>query len=632
VEALHRYLPEFGVELVDTPDDADLIHCHAGALHDRPGKPLVNSSHGLYWAEYPWDEWADEANAGLALALEVANAHTAPSEWVAAALRRGMLINPKVVSHGVEPDEWLPGDGNGGYVLWNKGRADPVSDPTPVGVLADLLPNVPFTSTLAPPEVETPNLTVTGRLSPASMRALVRHAGVYLATARETFGIGTLEALSSGVPVAGWDYGGQREIVRQGETGYLASFGDYDQLARCIEMCLWERERLAKAARADVLARWRWPDKVAEYAALYEQTLYDYTRPRPRVSVIVPLYNLQDFVAEAVRSVKAQTLGDFECLLVDDCSTDFSGYNAEQAAFPDNRFRLVRTPQNLGLCGARNFGLAQAKGRYITFLDADDLLPPHALATLATTLDNEPGIHIAFGHLDVINEAGSEARRNDWPFGEFSWYGQMAHLNQIPYNALVRREVYERAGGFRRRHKKAEDAWFWAFVTSFGFRAEKVTQASTLIWRSRTGSKSRKEGGDAGWTDEFPWAMAHSAQETLDHLRETGNLPTLHGSTVPWGAQGPRPPGKMWNVWANAEPKRAYLVKANGNADALTDTLDAVLLQEDHDWECAVEGVGAADFPIPGAPWARPWDLRHPGFTAKKICVLQAGELTEGQG
>ena len=219
VEALHRYLPEFGVELVDTPDDADLIHCHAGALHDRPGKPLVNSSHGLYWAEYPWDEWADEANAGLALALEVANAHTAPSEWVAAALRRGMLINPKVVSHGVEPDEWLPGDGNGGYVLWNKGRADPVSDPTPVGVLADLLPNVPFTSTLAPPEVETPNLTVTGRLSPASMRALVRHAGVYLATARETFGIGTLEALSSGVPVAGWDYGRARALALAGQSG-----------------------------------------------------------------------------------------------------------------------------------------------------------------------------------------------------------------------------------------------------------------------------------------------------------------------------------------------------------------------------------------------------------------------------
>src|SRR3990167_8354131 len=436
VEAQLKYLPEFGVEVVDKPEEADLLHGHAGHNLDTPFKPFVSSCHGLYWTEYNWDKWGDDANAGLVQAFVSANAITAPSEWVANAMRRGMLIDPVVIPHGVEADEWTPGHPQN-YVLWNKARSDLVSDPADMDKLAMRMLNQQFVSTIGTPGLKLPNVQTSGVMSVKAMKELVRHAGVQLVTTRETFGILTLEALACGVPIAGWDYAGQREIVRQGMTGYLAPVGDYEALADCVARCFAERKELSANCAADVRERWGWKDKIGLYAALYEKTHNEYHRPAPKVTVIVPCYNMERFLADALKSVQAQTLESWECIVVDDCSTDNSAKIAEDFCVSNNRFRYIKTPANLKLCGARNFGIERARGKYIIFLDGDDLLTPFALATLSRVLDVENGIHIAYGHLDVLSEDGTEVRRNEWPFPEFSWYGQMAHLNQLPYSAMV---------------------------------------------------------------------------------------------------------------------------------------------------------------------------------------------------
>ncbi|MBQ6724398.1 MAG: glycosyltransferase family 2 protein [Paludibacteraceae bacterium] len=95
------------------------------------------------------------------------------------------------------------------------------------------------------------------------------------------------------------------------------------------------------------------------------------------VSIIMPTYNCEHFIAEAIRSVLAQTYTDWELIIVDDCSTD----NTAQivASFDDTRIVYQRNEKNVGAALTRNKALQIAKGHYIAFLDADDLWAPEKL-------------------------------------------------------------------------------------------------------------------------------------------------------------------------------------------------------------------------------------------------------------
>lgn len=100
----------------------------------------------------------------------------------------------------------------------------------------------------------------------------------------------------------------------------------------------------------------------------------------PLVSIITPVYNAARWLPETVAAVRAQTLTDWEQILVDDGSTDASRELIEAAAAEDPRFRLLRTSGREGPAIARNLALDAARGRFIAFLDADDLWHPEKLA------------------------------------------------------------------------------------------------------------------------------------------------------------------------------------------------------------------------------------------------------------
>ena len=99
------------------------------------------------------------------------------------------------------------------------------------------------------------------------------------------------------------------------------------------------------------------------------------------ISIVVPVYKAQDFIAETIRMVCAQTYEDWELLLVDDASPDGSRAAAEEEILrhPDRRIRLLPLEKNGGAAAARNYGVSKAQGRYIAFLDADDLWHPEKL-------------------------------------------------------------------------------------------------------------------------------------------------------------------------------------------------------------------------------------------------------------
>lgn len=622
VTAQQRYLPEFGWDVVNSPDEADLIANHGAALTERQGAPMISHSHGLMWREYEFGEWGEKVNAQLIDAMVRADAITAPSRWVANAISRGMLVKPDVVYHGVDADEWATDEAHLGYVLWNKARVDPVSDPYDMNEVARLLPATPFLSTFGD---ASSNVMLTGALAYDQMRSVVQHAAVYLATTRETFGIGTLEALAAGVPVAGWRYGGQEEIIIEGETGYLAAYGDYEALAGCIQRCLTERARLSRACLADARSRWGWKDKIEQYARLYERTVRERAKSRPKVSVIVTTYNLADYLQDAIMSVLGQTLEDWELLIVDDCSTDNTGLigrnyaeghevrrklpDAAARPSPNTTIRYLKTPTNLKLSGARNYGFRHARGRYILYLDADDMLAPNALDTLSHALDSDTSIHIAYGHLDTISDDGNNQQRGVWPGPQFNWRGQIAHLNQLPYSAMMRREVLERSGGYRTRDWRAEDAAFWTRITSLGFRARKVTEDSTLIYRFRSDSKGATERRahqdvDGDWTAWYPWRLAGDAR-TGERAMEAKAQP--NAALVPFGAQGvPPPPLRCWPVRHHQEPAVSVIIPVGpGHARYLPDALDSVLAQTCPAWECIVVNDSGLEIDTTPWPWAR---------------------------
>lgn len=105
--------------------------------------------------------------------------------------------------------------------------------------------------------------------------------------------------------------------------------------------------------------------------------------PSPSVSVIIPVYNVEKYLHECIDSVLAQSLQDFEIILVDDESPDNSGAICEDYARNDSRIKVIHK-KNGGLGYARNSGLEQACGKYIFFLDSDDYLPSDALHSLLT--------------------------------------------------------------------------------------------------------------------------------------------------------------------------------------------------------------------------------------------------------
>lgn len=123
----------------------------------------------------------------------------------------------------------------------------------------------------------------------------------------------------------------------------------------------------------------------------------------PLVSVIMPVYNVEAYVADAVRSVLRQTFKDFELIIVDDAGNDRSMTICE--SFWDERIRIARQ-NNRGLAGARNTGIRYARGKYLAFLDSDDLWHPEKLARHVAHLESKPAVGISYCPSAFINDAG----------------------------------------------------------------------------------------------------------------------------------------------------------------------------------------------------------------------------------
>jgi len=562
VEAQRKYLPELGVEVVDQPADADLIACHISVpstfWSNYRDKPIIVHNHGLYWDEYAWPNWALKTNEQCLESIRLADAVTAPSEWVAQVLRRHTMRRVTSLVHGVDLAEWQALK-NQGYVFWNKTRQDPICDSSVVDEVAQRMLETRFVTTFGK---EASNVLVTGKLPYEQGKDLLQHADVYLCTSRETFGIGTLEAMACGVPVVGWAWGGQREIVEHGRTGWLVAPGDFDGLVEGIKWAVENRRKISRLVRAAVEERYQWQNIIPQYVQLYEEVLSRHQIVRPKVSVIVTAYNLEAYLPECLDSVLAQTLQDWECIIVDDASPDHCGQIADRYAKKDSRVRVIHNESNQYLSAARNTGIASSQGKYILPLDADDMLAPQALQLLSQALDDDRTTHIAYGGVEFL-ELDGRRWHSGWPMPfRFEW--QLQQKNLLPYCSMYRREVWEDTGGYRTRCRTAEDADFWARTCSYGYRPTMVTTADTLIYRNRPDSMSRVQ-APTDWAEWFPWSshpeIAPAGAVSIKQLPVSSLEPTEVAVVIPVGP---------------------------GHEKYLMDAVDSVDGQTFRRWECIV--------------------------------------------
>jgi CDP-glycerol glycerophosphotransferase len=167
----------------------------------------------------------------------------------------------------------------------------------------------------------------------------------------------------------------------------------------------------------------------------------------PRISVVVPFYNLADLLGDCLRSIAAQTFGDFEVIMVDDGSTDASSEVARAQAAADPRFTLLQVRG--GSPGyARNRGVEKARGEFLAFVDGDDLLPPGAYELLVATLERS--------HSDFV--CGNVNRIGPWGITQSPLHARAikgrrtaTHITKMPqllydisvFNKLFRKEFWD---------------------------------------------------------------------------------------------------------------------------------------------------------------------------------------------
>ncbi|HLP85442.1 MAG TPA: glycosyltransferase [Phycisphaerales bacterium] len=193
----------------------------------------------------------------------------------------------------------------------------------------------------------------------------------------------------------------------------------------------------------------------------------------PRVSVIMPVYNRERFVAAAIKSVLAQTYREFELLVCDDGSTDGSLAAAREAAGSDPRVRVLAM-EHAGLAQTLKRAHAETRAAWIGWVDSDDMLAPAALERTATVLAREPSVGLVYTHHVMINDSGQTLGLGQRCTIPYSKDRLLVDFMTFHFR-LYRREAYERAGGINVTFATAQDYDFclrMSEVTQFACVAE----------------------------------------------------------------------------------------------------------------------------------------------------------------
>lgn len=173
------------------------------------------------------------------------------------------------------------------------------------------------------------------------------------------------------------------------------------------------------------------------------------------VSIILPVYNGENYLYQAIESILYQSYTNFELIIVNDCSTDASLSIAIDFQNKDHRIQIINNPQNLKLPASLNIGHKAAKGDYLTWTSHDNLLKPNFLELLLSEVIKHKAL-VVYSNFDVIDDKGKIIREHSAEPANQLLFG-----NTVGTSFLYKREVYDALKGYNKSLFLVEDYDFW---------------------------------------------------------------------------------------------------------------------------------------------------------------------------
>jgi glycosyltransferase involved in cell wall biosynthesis len=193
------------------------------------------------------------------------------------------------------------------------------------------------------------------------------------------------------------------------------------------------------------------------------------TNMTPRVSVVMPVYNGERFLREAIQSILGQTLKDFELIVIDDASEDSTPQLLEALTSSDKRIRVHRLDRNSGAIAARNVGMSLAAADLIAPMDADDVALPHRLAVQSEFLGNHPDVDVVGGYVQIIDERGRDRSVKVQPTSPGLTAWSFLFVNPMFHSTvMMRRRIPEILRGYSAAYPGSEDFEFFSRASRHG--------------------------------------------------------------------------------------------------------------------------------------------------------------------
>lgn len=209
------------------------------------------------------------------------------------------------------------------------------------------------------------------------------------------------------------------------------------------------------------------------------------TDTNPLISILIPTFNVEMFVEDAVRSIMNQTYTELEIIIVDDCSTDNTYKILQKLADEDLRIRLFRNDVNKKIAETLNFALSKVSGTYIARMDGDDLSVPCRLVKQMEFLTENPELDLVGLCYIIIDEDGKEIQKEKHLVDFDKIKRATKYVSPIPHFWLAKKQVYDKVGFYR--IPGCEDYDFVLRAIDYGFKVSNSPEY-LYLYRMRNGN------------------------------------------------------------------------------------------------------------------------------------------------
>ena len=179
---------------------------------------------------------------------------------------------------------------------------------------------------------------------------------------------------------------------------------------------------------------------------------------KPTITVLLSVYNAENYVGIAIESILKQSFTDFELIAVDDCSTDKSWDIVQQYMKLDSRVIAKRNEVNLGGCKTLNVGLKLAKGKYIARLDNDDWSYPNRLEKQFDFLEAHPDVGIVGGVMEIMNQHGEVTGKRKYNISDQEIRNKIFRYSPFSHPlVMIRKSILDKVGSYDPTYAPADD-------------------------------------------------------------------------------------------------------------------------------------------------------------------------------